>query len=97
MKKIKSSFSPQQEKMFNRLGNYVQFYQILRIEKDTLINCLKIANKKLNTAIYRLNKQFKLKYATKRNLIKCVDKINGYYDIFDAWNLLNIDRIRFFN
>lgn len=88
MKKSQPTFSPQQEKMFVRLGNYVQFYEVLRIEKDTLIECLKISNKKLNTAIYRLNKQFKQKYQTKRNLIKCVDKINGYYDIADAWNLL---------
>ena len=88
MKKNKSSFSPQQEKMFALLGNYVKKYKVLGIERLNLIYFLKIPNKNLNSAIYRLNAQFQKAFNTKKNLI-CYDKINDLYKIHDVWNFVN--------
>ena len=85
MKKSHLTFSPQQEKMYATLCSYVQKYKALGIERDNLIYFLRISNENLNSAIYRLNKQYKKVCNTRNNLIYCEDKINGFYRIRDVW------------
>jgi len=87
-KNKKTKFSPQQQKMFDKLGNYLQFYRNQRIEIDILIDIFKIPKKRINTAIFRLRKQYRQIYNTKEDILSCTSKIDGYYKIYDAWNLI---------
>ena len=83
-KKNRTRFAKQQYKMYLRLENYVRSTKILYIERQNLIDILKIKNCLLDVALCRLRKQYKEIYNTQFDLIR-YDTDSKLYIIHNAW------------
>ncbi len=86
-----TKFNPQQYEMYNQLKNYVRKYNYTKLYKFDLLQMFKFKGenkeKRLNTAINRLNSQFCKIHGADIELIKCIDRYSGYYEIQDVWGI----------
>ena len=77
--------------MYNQLKNYVRKYNYTKLYKFDLLQMFKFKGenkeKRLNTAINRLNSQFCKIHGADIELIKCIDRYSGYYEIQDVWGI----------